>query len=130
MKAPKTLRETLSRTLAGDIDYIRSIYGASPSDLADAAAGLSDRTVTVEAAKKVLARLRRDPASRDDVALWADFVSYGTVGPDGVHAIDFPYDEENEEILAETLFRMRERGDEVVSDLTGTDIDELLAQLG
>ena len=133
-KAPTS--EDIRQIVIGNTAHVRVIMNRPHRELATLAGQLSlnERTVKADAVKRVLEDLRNGEIPPEQAQPWASFLRYGylpgSADPtESVHPIDFPYETNCEDAIAEAISRMEELGDLIDGTLERNEIQSLLEQL-
>ncbi len=128
----KTLTAAIAGIMAGDLDCLTDVLTASDRARSEAAAKLPRPVVSRSSLTKVLEDWRKGLISAQDVQGWASFVRRGYVsgGASGAkRPISIEYDDQDETLIADTIGRLDEIGDQIDGQIGARELEEMLERL-
>jgi hypothetical protein len=125
----ETLAAAIAGVVAGNVNCMAAVLAASHRALSDAAAMLPRLIVSRFSLTKALEDWRSGLFSAQDIQRWASFVRRGYVsgGASGATLpIRIEYDAHDEVLIADTIGRLDEIGDEIDGHVNASELDEML----
>jgi len=129
----EVLEVAVAAVVAGDMNGLSMVLGASHPELQDAASKLPQLSVSRSALTRVLKDWRSGTYNSDNVQQWASFVRRGYVagrGNGAIRPIEIEYDASDEELIGEIIGRFDEIGDLIDGHIDENELVEMLRALG